>query len=166
MQHTLSNYLVFRKQARSFLVRNSGRFSVPGRMFIFANRLGPCSIVGERYGFLISLPYISDRVFRQFAILVCHTTTCVRKQGLLSCLTVCHVSHVVQVGFIWLRWLIAKRRVSFDVTLQMEVTLLIPRELRGSTETIFSPCAGRFDFDILAYVFVSERRCTSNCTNV
>ena len=47
-------------------------------------------------------------------------------------------------------WL-AKLRDSFDVTLHMEVSewnLLIPRELRGSTQTVSSPCVGRFDFDI------------------
>ena len=69
MNHTLPNYVVLRKQARRFLVRNSGCFSVPESMFIFAlseieiepehlHDLEIEHLSGDRYGFLISFPYI------------------------------------------------------------------------------------------------------------
>ena len=62
-----------------------------------------CSIAGDCYGFLISFPYIiNDRVFRQLVIMVGHTSTSVWNHGFLGCLTVCHVTDVVQVGFVWL----------------------------------------------------------------
>ena len=74
-----------------------------GACLQFADGLSPCSIVGDWYGFLISFPYIiNDRVFRQFVIMVRHTSTSVWKHGLLGCLTNFHVTDVVQVGFIWL----------------------------------------------------------------
>ena len=75
-------------------------------MFLFALseiEIEPEHLSGDRYGFLISFPYIiNDQVFQQFVILVHHTSTRVWKNGLLGFLTVCHVSHVVQVGFTWL----------------------------------------------------------------
>ena len=55
-------------------------------------------ISGDRYGFLISFPYITNEpVFRQFVILVRHTSTSVWKHCFLGCLTVCIVSHVVKL---------------------------------------------------------------------
>ena len=57
-----SNYLALTKQARRFLLKNSGRFFVPASMFPFLNGFNRCSIAGDRYGFLISFPYIiNDR---------------------------------------------------------------------------------------------------------
>ena len=43
MLHTFCNYFAFTKQARCFLVKNSGKSSVPGSMFTFANGLKPWS---------------------------------------------------------------------------------------------------------------------------
>ena len=159
-------------------------------MFAFANGLSPCSIVGDWYGFLISFPYIiNDRVFRQFVIMVRRTSTIV--SGSMGCL-------VASLFFMSLMLFkldsyglddsACKLRDSFDkhwYTLIASMSLskwkspskwnlLFPRELRGSTETVFSSlltmCLSipfRHVFNIIkVFALESERRCTINCTNV
>ena len=183
MHHTLFNYLVFTKQARCFLVRNSGRFSVPGSMLTFANGLSPCSTAGDRYGFPIRFPYtINDRVFRQFVIMVHHKVLVSGSMGcLVASLFVMSVMLFKFDSYGFGDSYLAKLRNSFDehwYTLIASISLskwkspsiwnlLNPVSLGNVRECLLTHVSVDSILTcIKGYALVSERRCTINYTNV